>query len=150
MSKLIDKQVDEMLTAAGIKYTATLLGATRNTSWGNVECDQWVIKFHAPFSKIGTFPYYTGTGLRKKPKSFSRNAKPEAVTPPAASVLYCLLSDASAVDMNHHDWCDTFGYDRDSRKALQIYTTCLEQSERLLQIFPRPLIDELEELLSEY
>ena len=142
MSKLINKQVDEMLTAAGIKYTATLLGATRNTSWGNFECDQWVITFGTQ-----SFPYYTGTGLRKKTKSFSREV---AVTPPSASVLYCLLSDASAVDMNHHDWCDTFGYDRDSRKALQIYTTCLEQSERLFQIFPRPLIAELEELLSEY
>ena len=145
MSKLINKQVDEMLTAAGIKYTATLLGATRNTTWGNVEYDQWVVTFGTQ-----SFPYYTGTGLREKPKSFSRNVKPEAVTPPAASVLYCLLSDASAVDMNHHDWCDTFGYDRDSRKALQLYTACLEQSERLLQIFPRPLIAELEELLSEY
>ena len=145
MSKLIDKQVDEMLTAAGIKYTATLLGATRNTSWGNVECDQWVVTFGTQ-----SFPYYTGTGLREKPKSFSRNVKPEAVTPPAASVLYCLLSDASAVEMNHHDWCDTFGYDRDSRKALQIYTTCLEQTESLFRILPRPLIDELKVLLSEY
>ena len=139
-----------MLTAAGIKYTATLLGATRNSDWDNVECDQWVIKFHAPFSKIGTFPYYTGTGLREKPKSFSRNVKPEPATPSAASVLYCLLSDASAIEMNHHDWCDTFGYDRDSRKALQLYTTCLEQTERLFRILPRPLITDLKVLLVEY
>ena len=145
MSKLIDTQVDEMLTAAGIKYTATLLGATRDTSWGNRECDQWVVTFGTQ-----SFPYYTGTGLREKPKSFSRNVKPVAVTPSAASVLYCLLSDASAADMNHHDWCDTFGYDRDSRKALQIYTTCLEQTESLFRILPRPLIDELKVLLNEY
>ena len=131
-----------MLTAAGIKYTATLLGATRNSDWGNVECDQWVVKFGTQ-----SFPYYTGTGLREKPKSFSREV---AVTPPAASVLYCLLSDASAIEMNHHDWCDTFGYDRDSRKALQLYTTCLEQTERLFRILPRPLITDLKVLLVEY
>lgn len=46
-------------------------------------------------------------------------------TPPsAADVLDCLLSDASYASEPFEDWCDSFGYDSDSRKALEIYMEC--------------------------
>lgn len=46
------------------------------------------------------------------------------VPPRAANVLDCLLSDASSASEPFEDWCDSLGYDSDSRKALEIYMEC--------------------------
>ena len=43
-------------------------------------------------------------------------------TPPiAADVLHSLILDSSACDMSFEDWCADYGYDTDSRKALDTY-----------------------------
>lgn len=54
--------------------------------------------------------------------------------PDAASVLSCLLSDASAGSETFEDWCANLGYDTDSRKAERIYKQCLEQTAKLKKL----------------
>jgi hypothetical protein len=44
--------------------------------------------------------------------------------PNAADVLSSLCSDAQAGAESHEDFCSNFGYDTDSRKALDIYLRC--------------------------
>lgn len=73
-----------------------------------------------------------------------------AVAPTAASVLYCLLLDASANDESFKSWCDNFGYDSDSLKALNIYNACIENAEKINKIFKPAIIEQLNTLLEEY
>lgn len=44
--------------------------------------------------------------------------------PTAASVLYCLISDADAGSETFEDFCSNFGSSTDSRRALDMYLTC--------------------------
>jgi hypothetical protein len=73
-----------------------------------------------------------------------------AVAPTAASVLYCLLSDASASNESVKDWCDNYGYDSDSIKALNIYNQCIANAEKLSKVFKPTLIEQLSSLLEDY
>ncbi|MCP4307339.1 MAG: hypothetical protein GY788_21205 [bacterium] len=54
-----------------------------------------------------TVPFYQGPGICSDPN--------------AASVVDCLISDASALDQSFEDWADDYGYDTDSRKAELLY-----------------------------
>ena len=48
----------------------------------------------------------------------------KATPPEVANVLYCLLCDAFCGQDTFEDFCDNFGYDTDSRKALELYLAC--------------------------
>jgi len=61
--------------------------------------------------------------------------------PTAESVLSCLHSDQSCVDMDFDDFCAEMGYDSDSRKAEKIYKAVISQSKKLEQ-FMGDLLDE--------
>lgn len=53
-------------------------------------------------------------------------------TPPTLDdVLYCLISDAEAMEMGFEDWCDNFGYSTDSMKAMDTYRTCQKNGFKL-------------------
>jgi hypothetical protein len=49
-------------------------------------------------------------------------------------VLYSLVMDSMAMDESFIDWCDNFGYDSDSRKALDIYLKCQENANKLKKL----------------
>lgn len=74
-----------------------------------------------------------------------------AAQPTAASVLYCVLSDAEAIDYpTFEEWAGTYGYDVDSRSAEKIYRACVESGLKLRRIFGDAGIAELRELLQDY
>lgn len=167
-----DKAVQELLNKKGIKYSFNYLGAPHDDEWPH---DLWNITFHNT-SSIETFTYKTGLGHREDKgckfhfnTNFMKeikahrdalnpdgklhfNVKPSlyAVAPTAASVLYCLLLDASASEENFKSWCDNFGYDSDSLKALSIYNACIENAEKINKIFKPATIEQLNTLLEEY
>ena len=126
-----DKKAAEYLAAQGVIFSARLLGETKRDSW---TCDEWRVAFQRvhldsrlPVRDKAALEtaYYTGTGHRAKPaKRMSWDNAPRPVAPTAGSVLYSLLLDASGADENFHDWCATYGYDTDSRKALATYEAC--------------------------
>ena len=79
---------------------------------------EWLVKINqAPFE------YYTGSGLVDKLKHPKK--------PTLDDVLHSLVNDAEAENMSFQDWCDNFGYDTDSRKALDLYLLCQENAQRL-------------------
>ena len=126
-----DKKAAEYLAAQGVTFAARLLGETKRDSW---TCDEWRVAFQRvhldsrlPVRDKAALEtaYYTGTGHRAKPaKRTSWDNAPRPVAPTAGSVLYSLLLDASGADENFYDWCDNYGYDTDSRKALATYEAC--------------------------
>lgn len=46
-------------------------------------------------------------------------------------VLYCLLGDEGCAKDTFPDFCANFGYDVDSRKALETYLACQENGRKL-------------------
>lgn len=88
------------------------------------------------------------------PAKHATNKKPVSaewvVLPTQASVLYGLILDASANDESFPGWCDNYGYDADSLKALNIYNACIENAKKLHSVFTREQIEHLQELLEDY
>ena len=70
---------------------------------------QWLV-----FINGQQFDFFTGySWVEDKPKQ-----------PSLDDVLHSLVMDAEAEEMGFADWCATFGYDTDSRKALDVYLSC--------------------------
>lgn len=53
-------------------------------------------------------------------------------------VIYCFCMDARAYldSKNFEDFCNNFGYDTDSIKALKTYKACKKQAEKCTRLFP--------------
>ena len=136
----IEKSIkDYVVNACGLTYSVHYTG-THNRGTHNRDnwtCDGWLftIKGH-------TFDYFTGFGHRDK------SAKPQ--TPPIAGVLYSLIWDGSACSESFASWCDNFGLDTDSRKALKIYEQCQEGFDKLLKVFTTAQIEHITGLLENY
>jgi len=131
------------------------------------KCDQWRVTLStntgpdgfrphgANPAVIESFEYRTGTGHRRAPRkgknvpSYIDN-RPRPQTPEVASVIHCLLSDADAGSESFNDFCDNFGYDRDSIKAFKTYQACMESADKVHRIFSNPQRAELREILQDY
>lgn len=50
--------------------------------------------------------------------------------PLISEIVYCVIMDDSGGE-SFKDWCDNFGYDTDSRKALKTYLECQENHDRM-------------------
>lgn len=113
-------------------------------SW---DCDQWRVTL---LSKAGfhSFDYFTGLGLRYKPRASWYTPKPKK--PKVADVLHSLIFDASAADENFYDWCANFGYSDDSIKAMNTYKACLETAQALRKHFSPDTLRQVRELLQDY
>lgn len=70
--------------------------------------------------------------------------------PTQASVLCGLILDSSAEDENFESWADSYGYDSDSLKALEMYRACLANAKKLHNIFTCEQLEHLRELLEDY
>lgn len=144
-------RIDAMLQARGVKFTAKLMGETKREDW---LCDAWRVSFIRGNAVMET-DYFTGTGHRKsntpnlKPGRFGYMA-PSPVTPCAADVLYSLCLDAEACEMSYQDWCDNFGYNSDSIKALNTYRACESIGHELRKVFDHTTREAFREVLQDY
>lgn len=156
------KTAHDILSEAGVAYVALYAGETKRDDWA---CDAWKVAF----TKTGvgtlagesvTFDYFTGLGLRApagKPtdggpaprrntlmwEALEKARKP--IVPDVSDVLYALASDASAAESSFDDWCDDFGYDNDSRKALATYLACQETATKLRRMFTTAQLEAIRE-----
>ena len=164
MSKEIDEQVTAFLQAAGVTYSVQFVGATTRDTW---ECDEWRVSFKGSRIDFST-EYFTGVGHRADTvhtKMARQNLKGcnvnsiawqdmlkgmKALAPSAASVLHSLILDAGAVDESFIDWCENYGYNADSRKALATYDACCETGRKLRLLFTREQRTSLDEMLQDY
>jgi len=67
-----------------------------------------------------SFDYKTGEGIKS--------------TPEACEVLAAYCRDGRDADCAYGDWCSDFGYDEDSRKALETYLACQEGGRKALRV----------------
>ena len=133
-----DKAVYKRLSAIGVTFDAIHLHMDESDpSWKH---DVWNVGFTSGSKHMQTI-YKTGLGHR---------VGGVPVRPTAASVLCCLLSDADSADQSFADWCSDFGYDTDSRKALDTYIACGEIARGLRKVFSPEQLAHLRELLEDY
>ncbi|MNK14377.1 hypothetical protein D3C87_324950 [compost metagenome] len=171
MSLEIETTVSALLASYGVTYESHYSGVKKNALGGTTEMDEWIVGFSKD-NVSEEFDYFTGMGNRSKvtdtalgrmaaaslkgshPNSLAWEAvnkqyrKP--VSPSAAGVLYSLIHDSEAGDMTFHNWCDEFGYDDDSISARNTYDACQENADKLMKIFNKQQIEQLQEALQDY
>ena len=69
--------------------------------------------------------------------------------PTKKDILYFMILD-DVGNMNFNDFCNEFGYDNDSIKALKIYEGCLKETEGYYNMFDNEEREILSELLQDY
>jgi hypothetical protein len=117
--------------------------ASHSENWQDT-ADAWSVVINNQ-----SFDYFTGIGLRvTNPlseivrgnymrKDWSHQSlsiilkATKPVTPKLDDVLTCLVRDAVGSAQTFDDWCSDYGYDTDSRKALDIYMACQETAKKL-------------------
>lgn len=158
-----EKNVSDYLQAAGVDYSSRLLGETKRDDW---TCDEWRICFKRDGKQSIETTYYTGTGYRKSARSMpadiarlgsriiarveweKHNLKP--VQPEVASVLHSLILDAQGAEQPFDYWCDEYGYDQDSRKALATYDACCAIRRQVNAFFSSEEREQLRAMLEDY
>lgn len=164
MSDEIKNQVAELLNQSGVNYSTVYRGERRDALGGTQSMDSWGVSFDKSGSAMQSFDFYTGLGWRgPAPKhlygpaprrgtlawsKLEKQRKP--IAPHAADVLHSLILDSSACDQSFNDWCGDFGYDTDSRKALDTYLACQESGTKLRKVFSGAQLEKLRELLQDY
>lgn len=172
MSDAIRTKVTEILSHAGVRFSAHHMGAKKNALGGNTPMDQWSCIFERGETRpeMTEFDFFTGLGHRAKPKwgpgidgydngpaprfgtmlhaQWEKQAKPQAPHP--ADVLHSLILDSSAADQSFDLWCGEFGYDSDSRKALTTYEACQKNADKLRRLFARETLESLTDALQDY
>lgn len=65
-------------------------------------------------------------------------------------LLYCVALDADAMNDTFDGWCENFGFDSDSIKALSTYNACVDSGRKLAKIFSPVELDQLRNLIQDY
>lgn len=160
--------ITDLLASNGISYAAVLVqkGAI-DPPFGDGkpwEHDSWEVVFSRAGKASLRLPFKTGIGLRKasnlarlqfagSPKAaFDRRqleVSAAPVAPHAADVLYSVVMDDTRGE-SFRNWCANYGYDDDSRRALNIYETCQRQTDDANAFFGRELFEQIGTLLQDY
>lgn len=132
---------------------------TESHEWRDT-ADKWLISIPVPASyEVIRIEYWTGIGHRKVPfnnkfvyentmgKRYDLFSDGVPKAPSLESVLGSMCMD-NVYDYSFDEWCKCYGYDTDSRKALQMYLDCQESYTRYLRILRLYNIDK--EALQEY
>lgn len=136
MSKSI-KDLEESLSK--VKYEANLVGLRRDGKWENfkftcfVESEEFTFKVG-----VGHAKWFKGSRANTKAKEEGYSIVLEnqydkgllrLKSVKISELVYCILADYT--DETFDDWCSNFGYDTDSRKALETYLECQNNWVRL-------------------
>lgn len=158
-----EQAVTDYLQEHKIIYAAEYRGEQSRDDW---TCDGWTVTFTRPGRPALVTGYFTGLGhrvaTRPMPSDISRlsphalarvdwvrrNGTPHAPQP--AAVLYSLLLDSSGAKQTFASWCNGFGYDTDSRKALATYEACQRIADKMDAFFTPEEREVLAALLEDY
>ena len=125
-----------------IEYTGEIRNKWRE---GDV-VDSWRVTISGNKCHWST-DYFTGVGLRTKPRQTWLDAKPKK--PSIADVLHCLFLDAEAADYNFSEWCDMLGYSDDSINSLNIYRQCLVTATNLRKYFTQEQREQIKTIIQD-
>ena len=110
-----------------------------NDNWKKT-ANKWQVKL-VYFDKEYVTDFYMGSGLVDK---MNRPKKPTK-----KDLLYSMIMD-DVSGMNFNDFCNEFGYDNDSIKALKVYEACKRETKAYYNMFDSEEREVLRELLEVY
>jgi hypothetical protein len=149
------KQADEFLASAATTLTATVYPGDMQSApawvFGN---EKHGLKYRVTFRRTGkqiAFDFWDSLRNRQiiqraldsgdiRDRIAARRAVPDAY-----SVLACLSSDAYC-PASFDGFCDEYGYDNDSRKALATFKRCRKLAEKLMAFFTEDELAKLAEI----
>jgi hypothetical protein len=104
--------------------------------------------------KMSNCPYLDDVvaGRRLKDRGVEKKALETLLgcsKPDPLGLLYSLVMDSSAADTSFEDWASEYGYDTDSRKALEIFQQCQDQTRKFRRVVG-PLREKIETLVQDY
>lgn len=102
--------------------------------------NKWQVKL-SYFNKEYVTDFYMGSGLASKYGVPKRPKKKD--------VLYSMIMD-DVSGLSFNDFCDEFGYDNDSIKALETYKVCEKETQIYYDMFDSEEREILRELLEDY
>ena len=151
----IEKSIEDyVVSTCGLTYSVHYTGTHNQGNW---DCDGWQFAI-----KGETFDYFTGLGHREIVRgskavglSSARCVRgkweaSQVIQPPIAGLLYSLILDSDACNESFVAWCNSLGYDTDSRKALKIYEQCQQRFDKLSEVFTAAQIEHITGLLEGY
>ncbi|KWH50715.1 hypothetical protein [Burkholderia cepacia] len=108
-------------------------------------------EWHAGASHWSCFIRRVGTGAKRKEGFAVEYSMGSAHrdSPKLADVFGCLLSDADSTEETFEDWCDSLGYDSDSRKAERTYHACRATAAKVAELFSKSELDDLREVFAD-
>lgn len=147
------QQAQSFLDQFGVKFRATL-SDSKIAPWKD---DDKIVSgsghhYRVTLSKSGYYKYPPNKGWFNCPSRLTfdfwgsvHDAKAGIKTVTPYDVLACISVDARACDefTGFKEWCDNYGYEQDSIKALQTFRRCSAFAKRLQAFFTK---DELAEL----
>ena len=147
------------------KITFNIIPAGTGLMRDGWECDGWILQLRKNNTTC-SFEYYTGLGHRKISKidklwidrqyknsinykhEIAKCSKPS--TPEICSIIHSLSIDSQAMNESFINWCDNFGYDNDSLKALNTYNKCCDNAKKYYSVLDSNTRAALETVLQDY
>jgi hypothetical protein len=146
-------ELSEAVEKLGITLTAKHIGTVFAEKKG-FSYDEWRVTLSHQGKTLEN-SYMTGLGHRKESISnpykgqkcslefLAKHNATVTVIPSIADVLFGLLMEAVSSTESFEDFCGNFGYDTDSRKALETYLTCQETHSKLIKFLGHETFNDL-------
>ncbi|WP_223699744.1 hypothetical protein [Pseudomonas aeruginosa] len=161
-SQEIETSVDEFLKSIDVTLATVHRGERKEGDWVH---DLWSVSFIHEHGVLDT-EFRTGIGHRKatipmpvdirrlapnilaRVEWEKRHIKP--VAPKAVCILSSLVRDCDVGGSTFEEFCGDFGYDKDSRKALDTYMACQEITSKLRRFFSQEEVETIRSLVEHY
>lgn len=135
-----DSDIEYILQAMGVRFNYRPIDKRHDSQVSDLPgASHWFCTFDRGGKAGFSVEFTQGAGHKSAPDELT--------------VLECVMADLvdeSEFNESEFDyWCDSLGYESDSRKAESIYRTCIEQSNDVRDCFTAGEIDDLRELLGE-
>lgn len=141
-NKLKNEQMSYISENMKMEFKTTYRGRTNKDDW---ECYHYEVQLRNYITgNTHTLDYYMGLGHTVK-----HLGQPEQTSVPP--LPFCVLNSIYLEDTRgegFEDWCNEYGYNTDSRKALATYLQCQEQTRKFKQAFPTVSLDDHEAIIN--
>lgn len=136
----VKNEADQVKTDLGIDISSVFLVGRADKDWSYDE--YIVILTNRQTTKNMLLSYKMGVGHREQ----ARDCLDRVITvgrrePEPFSILSSIRLD-DPKGSSFECWAQDYGYDPDSRKALDIYLTCQKQTDEFRRVFPKVNLDE--------
>jgi hypothetical protein len=139
---MVEDSWDYDLWHVEINYNNNTYKTEYKTGLGHRKVANGVVKFY----QGGRLKYAYCGSVAHTETSAADKKYTIPVAPQLADVMYSVVMDAQSAEETFEGWCDNFGYDVDSRKALDTYLKCQDARNKFIKVFGEDFLNEIKYL----